>query len=637
TRPSANEIALVLSAEGDDVRIEKTLRLRRGSAVLEIEQRHINGGRARSVTNHLFGRYRVGKAVGPEDVLWGSSRGAAVFLPKTRSSPSCFTDPAADHWAAIHDATERIALVTTFDGPVTRVGTWVRENFYQLEHRTPRHFTLAAGEEVTTRLRVATCHNTSGVAFADGELAVGIAPASEVVPAGSQAWTTSVSAASLINGPPRKLTLLAHVTDRHGKTVKRLRPVTVDCPFLVAEPRQVRWPMSGVPAGFHNVHVTVAEGKKVLGRTTLAIRRLGAGPILELLHPAGVQADKVVPMADSVERGKVSVASVVKIDDRTIRVRGEHVHGDSRSPFAAEVRLNEAGDGFSVRHTLVCNADPATTRVRAAGLALPLVLGNDYHRVRTIVGAEKLTDAWRVDQTDESAHTSTISDWFSRWPQWRLGGVCQDAPTHYFIWKASDWDVAAMTTLHGRKAPGWVEVNNGRRGIRIEMEEMAGNAPKAIVLDGHAGMALAYFYPPYVPPVRLAGSGDPAAPSLAQRLRWSRGAPWTNSVSVRFHGGPHVRGFTREIPDKAFRAALEALGERAVVGSVRAVAVPGGTFEECIRNILDSDVSFRTYVFRAVRGGYRLRGLCRKFGSAYTQDFDRTLAGLIEALREKYK
>ena len=66
---------------------------------------------------------------------------------KQHPSPNCFTDPKIDHWAALCDVKEGSTLVGVFDGPVTRIGTWPQDNFYQLECLTPGHFTLAAAED----------------------------------------------------------------------------------------------------------------------------------------------------------------------------------------------------------------------------------------------------------------------------------------------------------------------------------------------------------------------------------------------------------------------------------------------------------------------------------------------------------
>ncbi|HUW57245.1 MAG TPA: hypothetical protein VMZ92_11480, partial [Planctomycetota bacterium] len=620
-----DEVAVTLTGEGDGRKIEKTLRLKRGSAVLEIEQKQLNPGDARDATNHLNGRFRVGTGTGPEDVLWGSSRGRATYFWRTRSSPNCHTDPGTDHWAAVCDTTEGVTLLSVFDGPVVRVGTWIRPEFYQLEFWTPNHFTLDAGGTMTTKVRLAACFNLDGVAFANDDLALGIVPESEVIGAAAKAWRTTVTAVGLSNGR-RTLTLKAHVTDRHGRTVKDLPPATVACPFLVAVPREVSWPVDGLPAGVYDLHVAVeADGKK-LGETVLAFRRLGAGPLLEVFRPVGAEVGNPFPVLGTVEPGKVEIASVARTDGKTIRVTGKHVLATSESPFTTEVRLNDAGDGFDISHTVVCNVETAAERVRALGLELPLTLGSDYCNVRTTVGGGRLNDAWRVDQTDERIYTPTVSDYFSRWPLWKLGGVLQDAPTHYRIWKASDWDVAPMTTLEGNAAPGWVELNNRKHGIRIEMPDMAAKAPKEILVDAYAGTARVYFFPPHVPPIRLAGSGDPRAPTLADRLNWRPGAPWTNTVSVKFHAGPHLRGFKRDLSDDAFRAVLQALGDPTVPRSMSAFALPGGSFEECVQNLLDSDLTVREYVRRAVGDGYRLPRLCQGVGSKYTRgDYEQTI------------
>lgn len=105
---------------------------------------------------------------------------------------------------------------------------------------------------------------------------------------------------------------------------------------------------------------------------------------------------------------------------------------------------------------------------------------------------------------------------------------------------------------------------------------------------------------------------------------------------MKFHPGPHTRGFKREISDTAFRAALEALGDPAVPRSMRAVALPGGTYQQCIQNVLDSDLSFRAYLGRAVGMTYGLRGLCAKLGCEYTSDREKTIDGLIKTLKAKY-
>ncbi|HUV37995.1 MAG TPA: hypothetical protein VMY39_00200, partial [Planctomycetota bacterium] len=591
---------------------------------------------ARDAMNHLFGRFRIGASTGDEDVLWGSTRGRATRFRPRRSSPDCHTDPRTDHWTALCDVKERVAMVGVFDGPVVRVGTWIRPEFYQLECWTPAHFTLAPEATMTTTWRLAPCFNMGGVAFANEDLAVGIVPEAEVLSAGAKEWRTRVSAVSFRKGPAGVM-LKARFVDRHGRVVKELPGVTVACRFLVAEPQLVPFSVADLPAGDYDMHVTLESGGRQVGETTLALRRADAGPVLEIFRPADAEKGKAFPVLGTVERGRVQVTSVTVPDPMTIRVAGnQRTPTGQGSPFTAEIRLNDEGDGFEIRHTLTVKPGADDERVRAAGLALPLVLGNDWYKLKTTVGGEKLNDAWRFDQEDESVYTPTVSDYFSRWPLWKLGGVLQDSPSHYRIWKASDWDVAPMTTLEGTAAPGWVEVNNRRHGVRIEMSDMSSKAPREILVDGETGTALVWFYPPHVPPILLASSGDPAAPSLAERLKWLPGKPWTNTVSVRFQSGPHTFGFKRDVSDAAFRAALEALGDPGVPRSMSAIPLPTGTLEQCIQDLLDADVTLHDYLRRALGGGYRLRGLCQKLGVRQSKSDKETIDALIEMLKEKY-
>ncbi|HUW58546.1 MAG TPA: hypothetical protein VMZ92_18060, partial [Planctomycetota bacterium] len=95
-------------------------------------------------------------------------------------------------------------------------------------------------------------------------------------------------------------------------------------------------------------------------------------------------------------------------------------------------------------------------------------------------------------------------------------------------------------------------------------------------------------------------------------------------------------GFKRDLSDEAFRALLEALGDPTVPRSMSAIALPGTTLEECIRNVLDSDIGVREYLDRAVGGGYRLRGVCQKLGCTFTNDYEQTVGGLLKTLKEKH-
>ena len=629
-----DEVVLLLTGEGKDVRIEKTLRLRRGRSAVEITQKQINTGEdTRETTNNLFGRFRLGETTGPEDVLWGSSRGRATRFWRKHRSPDCHTDPRVDGWAALCETRDGLTLVGVHRGPVIRIGTWVRPAFYQFECWTPRHFKVDAGKAMTTTWTLAPVFNMGGVAYADETMAVGIVPDSDVVPAEAKTWTTSVAAVTF-SKPGRNVTLKAHIIDRHGKRVKDLPPVTTPASFLVAQPRRVNWPVDGLHAGAYDMHIDIESGGKKLGKTMLKLHRADAGVVFETFRPTDAEKGKALAVLGTVARGKVKLASVVATSPRSIRVTGKHVLADSSSPFNAEIRLNADGDGFDVKHTLTVNEVDA--RIRAVGLALPLALGNDYNKVRTTVGGEKLNDAWRVDQTDEVVYTMTVSDYLSRWPLWKLGGVLQDTPGHYRIWKASDWDTAPMPTLQGAAAPGWVEMTSGKWGVRISLPDMTTRAPRGIVVDGYTGTARVWFYPPQASPIALASSLDAAAPSLADRLKWQCGVPWTNTVSVRFHAGPHLRGFKREVSDAAFRAVLDALGETTVVRTMSVLCLPGRTYDKAAASIIASDLTLRDFLKRAV-GGRRLRTVCLKLGCPYLRnDEAKTIDGVVEYLKDKY-
>jgi hypothetical protein len=191
-----------------------------------------------------------------------------------------------------------------------------------------------------------------------------------------------------------------------------------------------------------------------------------------------------------------------------------------------------------------------------------------------------------------------------------------------------------MVTLEGSAAPGWVEAFNGKWSVRLEVADMPKRAPKEILIDGYAGCATVWFYPPHVPPVSLKGSGDAAAPSIAERLGLQKGKPWTNVVKLRFHDGAHPIGFSRELTDEQFRKLLDALGEKVVTGNIRNLSLPGATYEECVRSILESDIPVASYVKRCASAGYVLKPACTKLRATYSADIDETIANIVRALKE---
>lgn len=141
---------------------------------------------------------------------------------------------------------------------------------------------------------------------------------------------------------------------------------------------------------------------------------------------------------------------------------------------------------------------PKEVLFKEYGLKIPVSLKGDKTEIKITCGGEKRYDWWYIDQskTDSSFPKWLLSDNVSRWPVWGIGGVYQDSPTHYKVWKTNKLDTFPLNTDEGNLAPGWIDIIDDKQesGLLVWLEDFK-NYPKALTFNYYEKNLYIYFHP----------------------------------------------------------------------------------------------------------------------------------------------
>ena len=148
-----------------------------------------------------------------------------------------------------------------------------------------------------------------------------------------------------------------------------------------------------------------------------------------------------------------------------IRAEGWHRAEDGRSaiPFAVRIVAYANCPFFAVYHTFTISENPAEVFVKALGIEVPVALNGDRHYA----------------VSGDEVHRGTLAE----------DGVCtlyQDAPEHYTVTSGS-------VTAEGAQSGGWLDLNDGEKGLAVFIRDMDKLYPKALRADG-AGVTV-YLWP----------------------------------------------------------------------------------------------------------------------------------------------
>ena len=592
-----DEVSIVARADvenpgegGRKLRIERTMRLVKGSPVLWITLRYTALGGAQNVKIMPHPRPFAGEAPDTNDTFYVSSRGEVVRSPVTDKQGDVYVPLGADdHWAAICDIRDRHTLVNTFSGPLELIDIYVDKGAYTLEPYTPQIEGIAEGGNVTMNLAYWSCYNMDAVHFASETLAGQLLLQRDAI-LGDEPLRAKIALVG--TRVPEPIRLAPKILDAGGRLVSSLPPFTVQSAFLAAQPTAQVLAVKDLPEGRYTLAVDLVRGTNAVGQMRAAFVRLPArGCFIDGFVPAETNVPvrlavlgRRVPGAPSVE----TIERTVDGDTSRVKIAGTFTSAPARQPlgrFETTLSAVKGGSTIEVAHTLIPEG-PDGGLVSEWACRLPLILRGKPTQIRTIVGNDhKFLDVWRLDSTDEYYPSYLLSD-VMRWPRWGLGGLLVDSPTHYAIWKSNRADTSPTVTYEGVRSPGWLDVSDADWGVTTVFSgDVMAQAPKAIVFDAESGDLKIALHPAEAAPLAVAGQGAAGA-TLA------RGQPATVRFSLEFHDGRHPTRMPLELTDSQYRLLIESVRSHWTLASAmwQAGLKSEGTPEERIERLLRADM-----------------------------------------------
>jgi hypothetical protein len=214
-----------------------------------------------------------------------------------------------------------------------------------------------------------------------------------------------------------------------------------------------------------------------------------------------------------------------------------------RIPFVMRLHFLRDAGSIEVQHTFIWEGDPDRDFPKSLALAAPMPAAEG---ATVLIGG----DAQAI--TVKPAKDAKV-------------GLSQTSAEYYRVWK-SERTGSAGTVAEGRRAPGWVDVSNGRWGVTAVVWRSWQNYPKGFHADLSTGQLHAFLWPPEagllnfrryarewgVGETGARGGIDPGAPGgidpFALSRHVSRGAAKTHRVLFDFHPG---QGKPEEIAARA--------------------------------------------------------------------------------------
>lgn len=576
--------------DGRKLRIERTMRLSRGSPVLAVSIRYTVLGGMQNVKMMPHPCPFVGEAPDSNDVFYVSSQGAVMRYPARDNGGDIYVPlDSNDHWAAICDRRDRQTLVNTFAGPVELLDIYMGKGAYTLEPYTPQIEGVAAGASVSMDLAYWFCYNLDAVNFANTALAGQLQLDRETV-SGGENLHARVALVSATQAMP--LRLAPRVLDAGGRVVKEFPAFTLASAMLVARPAAREFDVRDIPEGPYTLVVDVKDGDRTQGQMRAAFTRSASrGCLVDRFIPADRQAPArlavlgrrmpLAPVVDTIERKDAAGATEVRLAGRFAAAGANTRCGRFQTAFA----VTNGGSVIDVTHTFIPEGEPGDLIAEWA-CRLPLVLRGAPTQIRVTVGNDhKLPDVWRLDNTDEYYPSYLLSD-LKRWPRWRLGGLLVDSPAHYAIWKSNRADTSPIVTYEGTRAPGWLDVSDADWGVTVVFGgDIMAQAPKGISFDAESGELRVSLHPSESAPLALM---ERAAPGVAL----ARGRPATVHFSLEFHDGRHPTRMPLELTDAQYRRLLESVKTYWALGGAMAQAGlnTAGTPDEKVDRLLRADM-----------------------------------------------
>ncbi len=270
-----------------------------------------------------------------------------------------------------------------------------------------------------------------------------------------------------------------------------------------------------------------------------------------------------------------------------------------------------------VTYTLTWKGKPETL-VASHGIRIPFAFGANPRRAKVVAGAEGRPrgEIWWVDQNDMWHIYWMLSDQKERWPLWRLGGIVQESPDRYVIWKANRADTSPLVIDQGKASPGWLDVSDTDHGVTVIWDEMPKRAPCAITVNHPEKMIEVWFHPPSAQPrtAESLGYGKNEGPGPIS-------STWT--FTLVYHDDVFPATQKQEIPRDVYAELLRLVEEQKLWQYVATnYLVPvAGDLDARLRQAVDTGIQ-PSELLRYFDSGntWKMQKLCAAVGARYTND-----------------
>ena len=316
-----------------------------------------------------------------------------------------------------------------------------------------------------------------------------------------------------------------------------------------------------------------------------------------------------------------------------VPARAGEMRGAFASPEAAadyEIFLTRPQTGqVTVEYRFTWKGKPDALVV-AHGIRIPFAFGPDARRTKVIVGApgRPRGETWWVDQNDMWHIYWMLSDQKERWPLWRLGGITQESPDRFVIWKANRPDTPPLIVDRGLTAPGWLDVSDTDHGVTVVWEEMPKRAPCAIEVNYPAKEIDVWFHPPS------------SALAKAESLGYAPGKPITWKFTLAYHDDVFPATQARELTRPVYTELLRLIDEQKLWQYVAMnYLVPiSGDLDTRIRQAIDTGIQPSEILANFDTGNaWRMQKMCTAVGKPYSKDHAANVKAVLDYCSSKIR
>ncbi len=342
---------------------------------------------------------------------------------------------------------------------------------------------------------------------------------------------------------------------------------------------------------------------------------------------------------DDAIRENAAVGEVVPVPVKRGETKGEFASPEAAADYEI-ILTHPQPSRTAVEYRLTWKGKPDAL-IASHGIRIPFAFGPDLKKAKVVVGApgRPRGEVWWVDQNDMWHVYWMLSDRKERWPLWRLGGLLQESPDRFVIWKSNRADTPPMVLDQGLAAPGWVDVSDANHGLTVIWDEMPKRAPCAIEVKASVGQT--FLSVPNgqarmpVPQGAIEVWFHPlsSAPATAESLGYAPGkaVSWKFTLVTHDDVFPAIR--RQEVARPVYTQLLKLIDEQKLWQYVAMnYLVPiGGDLDARIRMAIDTGIQPSEILAYFDTGNtWKMQLLLKAVGAPYAKDHDANVKAVLD-------